>query len=171
MNETDSYPAQQNVRTVSQLEQAALRSRSVAERVSDVLTKAVGSLSSIVLHLTWFTLWILINTGVLPIVQRFDPFPFGILTLIVSTEGVLLALTILISQNRMIRQADRRAHLDLQISLLDEQETTAVLRILRRMAQHLGVPDGPAEAEVSKLSQQTDIDVVMRNLEEQLPKD
>jgi uncharacterized membrane protein len=171
MNEADSYPAQQNVKTVSQLEQTALQSRTVAERISDVLTKAVGSLSSIVLHLSWFTLWVLINTGALPIIQPFDPFPFGILTLIVSTEGVLLALVILISQNRMIRQADRRAHLDLQISLLDVQETTAVLGILRRISQHLGVPVGPAEAEVSKLSQQTDIDVVMRNLEEQLPKD
>ena len=56
--------------------------------------------------------WIAINIGIISGLTPFDPFPFGLLTLIVSTEGVLLALIILISQNRMIRQADRRSHLD-----------------------------------------------------------
>ena len=55
--------------------------------------------------------WIAINIGIISGLTPFDPFPFGLLTLIVSTEGVLLALIILISQNRMIRQADRRSHL------------------------------------------------------------
>src|SRR5689334_6832136 len=170
MNEADSYPAQQNVKTVSHLEQAALQSRTVAERVSDILTKAVGSLSSIVLHLSWFTVWISINTGALPIIQPFDPFPFGILTLIVSTEGVLLALIILISQNRMIRQADRRAHLDLQVNLLSEQEMTLTLHLLHRIRQHLGVPADERDAAVRQVLEQTDIATMMGQLEQHLPK-
>ena len=71
--------------------------------------------------------------GFIAALPPFDPFPFGILTLIVSTEGVLLAIIILISQNRMIRQADRRAHLDLQINLLAEQEASLILRQVRRI--------------------------------------
>jgi uncharacterized membrane protein len=168
-NSTD--PAQQNVRTVSRIEREALSTRSRAERISDTLTKWIGSLGSITFHLLWFSAWILINRGLVPWIPPFDPFPFGVLTLMVSTEGVLLALIILISQNRMIRQAERRAHLDLQISLLAEQETTLVLDMLRRMARQMGLPEDPREAETSSLVKQTDVNAMMRTLEEELPKE
>ena len=171
MSDRSAHPAEQNVMTVSRLERNALRSRSLAERISDVLTKAIGSISSIIFHAGWFTSWILINSGLIPWISPFDPFPFGVLTLIVSTEGVLLAIIILISQNRMIRQADRRAHLDLQISLLAEQETTAVLYTLQRIARQIGLPEDPCEAKATKLSQQTNVNQMVRNLEEQLPKE
>jgi uncharacterized membrane protein len=171
VSERSIHPAQQNVSTVSRLEQEALCSRSWAERISDLLTNAVGTLTSIILHIVWYTLWIVVNTGLTQWTEPFDPFPFGVLTLIVSTEGVLLALIILISQNRMIRNGDRRAHLDLQISLLSEQETTAVLQILRRISHHIGIPDDSPETQATTLSQQTDIDEMMHNLEKQLPKE
>jgi uncharacterized membrane protein len=164
-------PTRQNVRTVSRLEREALRSRSSAERVSDALTRAIGSIPSITFHAASFVAWILVNTGTVPVIAPFDPFPFGVLTLIVSTEGVLLAIIILISQNRMIRQADRRAHLDLQVSVLAEQETTLVLHTLRRIAAHIGVPDDPADAQASKLVEQTDLTEMMRDLEKELPKE
>jgi uncharacterized membrane protein len=171
MSQTNPNPAQQNVRMVCELERAALETRSLAERISDALTKAIGSFGSITFHMFWFLAWILVNIGLVPWVEPFDPFPFGILTLIVSTEGVLLAITILISQNRMIRQADRRAHLDLQISLLAEQETTVVLHMLQRIARRIGLSADVREQEVSKLIEETDVYAVMRNLEEELPKE
>jgi uncharacterized membrane protein len=171
MSQPAANPAQQNVRTVSRLERDALETRSLAERLSDTLTRAIGSISSVAFHAAFFASWILINTNLLPWVAAFDPFPFGVLTLIVSTEGVLLAIIILISQNRMIRQADRRAHLDLQISLLAEQETTIVLHKLQRIARQLGLPEDERDAEATKLIEQTDVYAMMRNLEEQLPKD
>jgi uncharacterized membrane protein len=171
MSQPSTNPAQQNVRTISRLEHDALQTRSLAERISDVLTRAVGSIPSITLHAAWFGAWILINTGLLPWIAPFDPFPFGVLTLIVSTEGVLLAIIILISQNRMIRQADRRAHLDLQISLLAEQETTMVLHTLRRIARQLGLPEDDRDAEATRLIEQTDVESMMHHLEEQLPKE
>jgi uncharacterized membrane protein len=171
MSEFAGYPEQQNVKTVSGLERDALRARSLAERISDVLTKAIGSLTSIALHAGWFASWILINVGLVPWIEPFDPFPFGVLTLIVSTEGVMLALTILISQNRMTRQADRRAHLDLQISLLAEQETTLILHMLRRIARQMGLPEDAREAQADKLMNHTDVHAMMRSLEEQLPKE
>jgi uncharacterized membrane protein len=171
MSQPGITPAQQNVKTVSQLERDALETRSLAERISDGLTKAIGSIASITLHSVWFSAWFLVNTGRIPGILPFDPFPFGVLTLIVSSEGVLLAIIILISQNRMIRQADRRAHLDLQISLLAEQETTIVLHTLQRIARQLGLPRDDRDLEASKLIEQTDVYAMMRNLQEQLPKE
>ena len=155
----------------SRLEREALRSRSSAERVSDALTRAIGSIPSITFHATWFVAWILVNTGSVPGIAPFDPFPFGVLTLIVSTEGVLLAVIILISQNRMIRQADRRAHLDLQVSVPAEPETTLVLHSTPQNSRHIGVPDDPADAQASKLVEQTDLTEMMRDLEKELPKE
>jgi uncharacterized membrane protein len=171
MDKGNQYSAQENVRTISRLERDALRNRSSAERFSDALTKAVGSLTSIALHAGWFATWIAVNIGLIPRLPPFDPFPFGILTLIVSTEGVLLALIILISQNRMIRQADRRAHLDLQISLLAEQESTLTLHTLLRIARHLGLPEDASEAQAKELVRQTDVTGMMHTLNEQLPEE
>jgi uncharacterized membrane protein len=171
MDKGNQYSAQENVRTISRLEREALRNRSSAERFSDALTKAVGSLTSIALHAGWFATWIAVNIGLIPRLPPFDPFPFGILTLIVSTEGVLLALIILISQNRMIRQADRRAHLDLQISLLAEQESTLTLHTLLRIARHLGLPEDASEAQAKELVRQTDVAGMMHTLNEQLPEE
>jgi len=57
-------------------------------------------------------------------VKAFDPFPFGILALVISSESVVLTIFVLISQNRMARQAEKRSHLDLQVGMLAEQELT-----------------------------------------------
>ena len=171
MEKDPQSAAQENVRTIAGLESEALRNRSLGERFSDALTRAVGSLTSIALHAAWFLSWIAINIGIVPGITPFDPFPFGVLTLIVSTEGVLLALIILTSQNRMIRQADRRSHLDLQISLLAEQEATLTLHTLLRIARHLGLPDDQRESQANELVRQTDITGMMRSLKEQLPEE
>jgi uncharacterized membrane protein len=167
----NTHPTQKNIQTIVTLEHDALQKRSLAESVSDALTGAIGSIASIVFHGVWFTGWILVNSGTVSGIEPFDPFPFGILTLIVSTEGVLLAIVIMISQNRMIRQADRRAHLDLQVGLLAEQEATLVLEKLDRMGHHLGMSENQKDTEARQLVEQTDVPTVMRNLEDQLPKE
>ena len=166
-----SRPAQKNVQTIAKLEHEALHSRSAAERVSDAITKYIGRMTCVLLHLVWFAVWVVVNLHLLPGVTPFDPFPFGILTLIVSGEGVLLAIIILISQNRMIRQADRRAHLDLQINLLTEQEITATLAMLQRISHHLGLEAATSDEAVQKLVEKTDVHEVISELKEQLPNE
>jgi uncharacterized membrane protein len=119
----------------------------------------------------FFAGWVTVNLGWLPGVPIFDPFPFGILTLIVSTEGVLLALFILISQNRMSRLADRRAHLNLQVSMLAEQELTLILQLQRRICDRLEIEVHEAGEEVDRFSKRTEITQVIEVLEEQLPEE
>jgi len=163
---------EQNIRTVAGLERQALQTRSFAERVSDLLTGLIGTLLFVAIHLGWFGVWILWNTGLIPGAEPFDPFPFGVLTLIVSTEGVLLAIVILISQNRMTRQADRRAHLDLQMSLLSEQEMTLLLHMVRRISRHFGLETDNKDEQSEELEQllrRTDVSTLMSLLERHLP--
>jgi uncharacterized membrane protein len=160
---------EQNIRAVAGLEQEALQNRSLSERVSDVLTGVIGTLLFIAVHLLWFATWILWNLGIMPMLTPFDPFPFGILTLIVSTEGVLLAIIILISQNRMTRQADRRTHLDLQMSVLSEQEMTLLLHMVGRISERLGVTADDKHEELQQLLRKTDVRNLMTLLESYLP--
>jgi uncharacterized membrane protein len=113
--------------------------------VSDAISAMVASEMAVAFHLVWFALWMLINTGYIRGVRPFDPYPFSLLTMIVSPEAIFLTLFVLASQNRLTREADRRAHLDLQVNLLSEQEMTMVLRMLGEICEHfqLRIPSRP----------------------------
>ena len=99
----------------------------------------------------------------------FDPYPFSFLTLIVSLEAIFLSLFVLISQSRMSREADRRAHLDLQVNLLAEQENTKALEMLHRISQHLGL-EIPRDDEVHGLIEKTHVDHLASELDKRLPR-
>jgi uncharacterized membrane protein len=159
-----------NVEAIASLEREALRARSPGERISDAITHTVGTATFVALHLLWFAVWVAVNLGLVLGVAPFDPFPFGILTLLVSGEGVLLALFILISQNRMTRQADRRAHLALQVSMLAEQELTLLLQLQQRLCERAGVSPA-ADAVTDRLLQKTDVKDVVHELEARLPSE
>jgi uncharacterized membrane protein len=162
-------PMAYNVEAIARLEREALHERSVAENVSDRLTQFIGSMTFVVLHIILFIVWGAINLNFIPGIAAFDPFPFGILTLIVSSEGVFITIFILIGQNRLSRQSDRRAHLDLQISLLAEQEMTMMLRMQRRLCEHFGVDTETVEEEAQQLMKETDIQHLVGELDDKLP--
>jgi uncharacterized membrane protein len=163
-----SESTRKNIETVVRLEQEAVKQRSLGEWVSDVFTRFMGSMTFVVLHLVLFAVWFTVNLGWTPL-PPFDPFPFGILTLIVSAEGVLLAIFVLVSQNRMSRQANQRAHLNLQISLLAEQETTKLLQKIQSVLDHLGVDQ--ADQDAQRLSQETHVETLMSELQRSLPEE
>ncbi len=163
-------PSERNVELIAKLEEDALRHRSMAERLSDTIVKRIGTMSFVLVHAVGLTVWFVVNMRVIPGVRPFDPFPFGILTLIVSAEGVFLAIFILVSQNRMTRQADRRAHLDLQISLLAEEEMTNVLRMLESVCDHFRVRTG-SRHETQRLMEKTDVQQLAEDLERKLPNE
>jgi uncharacterized membrane protein len=81
------------------------------------------------LHVVWFAGWIAWNTWLVASWRPVDPFPFSFLTLVVSLEAIFLTLFVLISQNNLTRQSERRAHLDLQVNLLAEQESTKTVAL------------------------------------------
>ena len=157
-----------NVRQIARLEEQQLHARSASERIAGAVTRVAGTAIFAVAHLVWFASWILINSGRVARIKPFDPFPFNLLTLIVSLEAIFLSLWILISQNQMTRQADRRAHLDLQINLLAEQESTATLRAVHGIAQHLGVDPATYLTDAS-LAEETDVEHLASRMDEAMP--
>ena len=162
-------PMAYNVEAIAQLEHQELHARSSGEKVSDFFVSIMGSMPFLVFHVVWFAVWFIINLRAIPGLAPFDPFPFGILTLIVSSEGVFLAIFILISQNRMTRQSDKRAHLDLQVSILAEQEMTMMLRMQQRLCEHLGVEVDNVKEEAKQLLEETDVHRLVSTLEDKLP--
>ncbi len=129
---------EENIRTIYELRARAKANRTPQERISDTVTDFSGSLSFIYLHVAWFLVWMLLNSGFLGN-KAFDPFPFGLLTMIVSLEAIFLATFVLISQNRTSAEADHRADLALQIELLSEHEITRIIRMLDSIQQKLGI--------------------------------
>ena len=101
--------------------------------------------------------------------RAFDPFPFGILALIVSSESVFLTIFVPISQSRMARQSERRSHLDLQVGMLSEQELTTILEMLQKLCQHMGVNVDSSKQEVQSFSNTTDVHKLASELEAKLP--
>ena len=147
----------ENVEAIRAWDQALLEKRSHAQRLSDGITNIAASGASLLMHAVWFTAWLAINTGYLPIVAPFDKFPFPVLTMTLSLEAIFLALFVLASQNRLSRQSHLRANLNLQIDLLTEREMTAVLHLLKDIAAHLDVKTSVGQEELSELIEKTDV--------------
>ena len=158
-----------NVEQIARLEAEYLQARTGAEQIAGVVTRAAGTATVALLHLVWFAGWIAVNLGLVPL-RPFDPFPFNLLTTVVSLEAIVLSICIMISQNLMARQADRRAHLDLQVNLLAEQESTATLRIVRQIAEHLGMDLSKCFPDQS-LTSETDVERLAAAMQEALPDD
>jgi uncharacterized membrane protein len=113
--------------------------RTVQDRLAAVITSFSGSMAFVYIHATWFGLWFILNLGVLhiPYLSQFDPYPFGLLTVVVSLEAIFLSTFVLIAQNNLSALSERRAELDLQVNLLAEQKTAKVLELLDKIAQEL----------------------------------
>jgi uncharacterized membrane protein len=163
-------PAEKNIQAIAKMEYSALHKRSLADRISDAITKFSGTSTFVIIHVIWFGVWILLNLNLIPGIPAFDPFPFGLLTMIVSLEAIFLSTFVLISQNRMSQMADKRAQLDLQVNLLAEQEMTMMLQMLRRICEYFDLEvESFGEEEVQQLVEKTDVGKIMKELEEKLP--
>jgi uncharacterized membrane protein len=113
------------------------------QRVVARITAFTGSMLFVYLQVLLFGGWLIVNLGWIPGVKPFDPFPCVMLAMWASVEAIFLATFVLISQNRMSELADRRADLDLQVSLLAEHEITKLIHLVDELSRNLGVKKGP----------------------------
>ena len=154
---------ERNIRTIIRLRQKAARERSRHDRIADTITSSSGGMGFVYVHIVWFGLWILLNAGLVGL-QAFDPFPYGLLTMIVSLEAIFLSTVVLISQNRLSGEIERRADLDLQIGLLTEHELTRVLQMLDAIQHKMGIDEDEA-SELADLEMETRPEDVLAEIE------
>jgi uncharacterized membrane protein len=154
---------ERNIRALLEQRQEQQGSRSRQEKIADAVTRFTGSMRFVYIHLAVFGTWIVINLGWMPGVPRFDP-SFVVLAMVASVEAIFLSTFVLISQNRMSALADKRADLDLQVSLLAEHEITRLITLVTAMAERMGV-DQARDPELSELSRDVKPEKVMETME------
>jgi uncharacterized membrane protein len=159
-----------NIELISRMEEKYLHDRALGDRISDLIAAFSGSMTFVVIHLVLYTLWILINLKLLRIMPPFDPYPFMLLSMVVSLEAIFLSTFVLMKQNRMSKRADSRAHLDLQINLLAEKEATMMLQMLRLIGNKVGVKAPHLDRELAQLSGETPVEMLASEIEDRLPK-
>ena len=140
-----------NIGTLLEKRREEERKASIEQKVADYITRFTGSMPFVYLHAVFFGLWILINLGWLGLLglHSFDP-SFVVLAMIASVEAIFLSTFILISQNRMNAASERRADLDLHISLLAEHEITKILQLVSQLAEQDGIRESDS-AELAEL--------------------
>jgi uncharacterized membrane protein len=162
---TITEAVKRNIESISQLEQEYLRQRSTVARFSDWITDVVGSPLFFTAHVLWFASWVVVNTIDVFGIPHFDPYPFSFLALGIASEAALFSTFVLMSQKRQIRQADHWAHVNLQVSVLAEQEATKMLQLLQSICNHLGLRKVVQDRELKEMVEETQIIAMVQEVE------
>jgi uncharacterized membrane protein len=138
---------ERNIRALVERQRREQTTADREQKLADAITAFTGSMRFVYLHLLIFGVWIAANLHWLPGVPAWDE-SFVVLAMVASVEAIFLSTFVLISQNRMAVEADKRADLDLQISLLTEHELTKVARLLKEISRRLDIaPEAESEVE------------------------
>src|SRR5437588_5829761 len=156
----DHRTVSKNIEAILKLEEDDERQLPLLHRISHKVGWFVGTTSFVIIEAAFVALWLSWNAVS---ARSFDPYPFPLLSVVLSFEAVFLTSFVLIRQNTMDRQSQRRNHLDLQINLLAEKEATNVLKALHEMAAHFDIRL-TTQAESQELSQNTTVESIARNL-------
>lgn len=144
--------------------------RSVSERFADWLTSRSGTITFLILNAACFAVWILLNSGYISGLRSFDAIPFSLLNSIVALEGIMLAIVVLISQNRASKIAELREELNLQVNLIAEKEITKVMYLVTILLEKEGV-DIASDEELREMLRQIRPDKLEEVLEQQIQGD
>jgi len=156
---------QRNIRKIIHIRQKAVEEQSVQDRIANAMTTFSGSMAFFYVHIVWFLVWFILNTGHLG-VAPFDPYPYGFLTMVVSLEAIFLATFVLISQNLLAKEASRLSDLNLQTGLLTEHELTRVLQMLRAVQDKIGITnDEDSKLADADLEMETKLEDVLSEIE------
>ena len=140
------------------------RTKPLQDRIADAISRFTGSMTFVYIHLVVFGLWIIISLG-WTLLPAFDP-TFVILAMFASVEAIFLSTFVLITQNRMAAQADRRADLDLHISLLAEHEVTRLITLVSSIAQRMGIEPAVDQPELTELEKDVDPEKVLEKIQQ-----
>ena len=152
-----------NIEALQERRRSEAASAPVQDKIAEAVTRFTGSLTFVYVHLVLYGFWIVANLGWIPGVPLWDE-TFVVLAMVASVEAIFLSTFVLITQNRMAAAAEKRAELDLQISLLAEHEITKLVAMVDAIADHLGIRHG-AEGDVEELKRNVAPEAVLDAIE------
>lgn len=152
---------------IKSLKAEADQKRKPSEKLADFFCAVFGNVSFLIVNVMWFALWILANQNLIPGIPAFDPYPFGLLTMIVSLEAIVLAIVVLISQNRSARVDDLREEVDLQVDMITETELTKLMQMVNELLKKNGI-DTSRDHELQEMLQPTNLQKIKKILEREV---
>jgi uncharacterized membrane protein len=167
MNQSIQKKSKQRKDAIQSFKKKINAKRSIADKMADWLTASFGTLLFLGANAIFFTAWILLNISIIPGVGAFDPFPFGLLTMIVSLEAIFLAIIVLISQNRESNIAELREEIDLYINTYAESEITKLIYLQTLLLKKNGI-DISEDQEVKNMLESLEPGKIGEELEKQL---
>lgn len=151
---------------IQSFEAKELKKRSWSVRLADDLTSTFGSFSFLTFNTLFFIFWIMMNLGRIPNLPILDPFPFPLMTTIVSLEAIILTLIVLMSQNRQSFISNLREEIDMQVNITSEKEITKILQILVKVAEKQGIKLD--DSDLAEMLKNIEVSYLERKLAEQL---
>jgi uncharacterized membrane protein len=161
-------PVAQNIVAIRQWRERRRSSQSTSDKLASAISRFAGSMPFVYIHILLFGGWIAANLGWIPGAPQWDP-SLVMLAMVASVEAIFLSAFVLINQNQMTAEAEQRAELDLQVSLLAERETTRILTLVQAIASQMGVEAGQG-GDLDELRRDTDPDAILDAVSESRPE-
>jgi len=154
-------------RIIRSFEAEALKKRPFIVKVADLLTSGFGTITFLLGNVIVYGVWILINTGRVTGIPVIDPYPYSFMNSFVSIEAIILAIIVLMSQNRQNQRDTLRNELGLQVELISEKEITKILSLLKEIVEDEKRHHG-FDPELEEMTKGLDEGYIERKLTEQL---
>jgi len=155
---------------IERLKRRSVSNRTFAQKAADFIARYFGGIPFLATNIIFFVVWIIINLGLIPGIIPFDHFPFGLLTMMVSLEAILLTIFVLISQTRLERYESLRENIDLYFEIYTEAEITKLIKIARLIAEKNQI-DLRGDPELEEITKPIDLKKIEEMFEERLLKD
>ena len=172
-NHPPPMPDRRSARTVASRAFVAIKAQHAADRTKlDTFAEGLNDVAAsplfLVVHLLWFAIWIAWNVGAFGL-EPFDPFPFGLLTMVVSLEAIFLSIFVLLAQKREAAIAELREELSLQVGLWTEREVTKTLQLVTGLYRRLGHPLAE-DAELREMLGPLDVHSIETRLQKEMER-
>lgn len=141
--------------------------RTLTERIADNMSSFFGSNVFLTFNALVFIFWIIVNTNMIKGLEAFDPFPFMLLTTIVSLEAIFLSIFVLIAQNRSSKIDDLREEIHLQLNFIAEREITKLMKMTSLLLEKNGI-DISQDKEFQKMMHPVTEEEIQKTLEKEI---
>ncbi len=168
MTQGDEQPGRKQNHTAAsdqELKSSLNFTKTRADHIAVLTIEALGSIRFLAGCIIFFVVWITWNLNDIYGLKPFDPFPFPILTMMVSLFAIVLSVSVLINQNRQGRIEKIRQQVEFEINVRAENEITKVLTMLHEIHQKMGL-NTQADKELEEMKEPIDINQLQQTLDE-----
>ncbi|MFT3695926.1 MAG: DUF1003 domain-containing protein [Kofleriaceae bacterium] len=155
---------------IQTLRTRAKATQTPTQKLAEQMTAFFGSTAFLIGNAVWFFVWIVLNVRMIPSLNPFDPFPFSMLTMVVSLEAIFLSIFVLMAANHAEQVDQLRAEIDLQVNTIAETELTKLIEIVVRIAEKQGI-DLSGDVQLQQMIAPTNVEEIAELIEAEVAPD